>query len=137
MDGQRRPLSRCSAEPDASYHGLVYADRFGRGAFTARLRSVYQRTTGAVLAPMSAFLLLQGHRDRRAAGRTARRERREPSPISCVSHPQVAWVNYAGFADSPHYPMATKYLGGRASSLLTFGVVGGFEAGKAFYDALS
>src|SRR6202142_4481130 len=47
-------------EPDESYHGLVYADRFGRDAFLARARSVYQRTTGAVLAPMSAFLLLQG-----------------------------------------------------------------------------
>ena len=47
-------------EPDESYHGLVYVDRFGRDAFLARARSVYQRTTGAVLAPMSAFLLLQG-----------------------------------------------------------------------------
>ena len=47
-------------EPDESYHGLVYADRFGPEAFVARARSVYQRTTGAVLAPMSAFLLLQG-----------------------------------------------------------------------------
>ena len=46
--------------PDASYHGLVYAERFGRAAFIARARSVYQRTTGAILSPMSAFLLLQG-----------------------------------------------------------------------------
>jgi O-acetylhomoserine (thiol)-lyase len=45
-------------------------------------------------------------------------------------------VNYAGFADSPHYPMAAKYLGGRASSLITFGIEGGFAAGCAFYDAL-
>ena len=48
------------SEPDESYHGLVYADRFGAEAYLARARSVYQRTTGAVLAPMSAFLLLQG-----------------------------------------------------------------------------
>ena len=47
-------------EPDESYHGLVYVDRFGADAFLARARSVYQRTTGAVMAPMSAFLLLQG-----------------------------------------------------------------------------
>src|ERR1700683_5599968 len=46
--------------PDASYHGLVYADHFGPGAYIARCRSVYQRTAGAVLSPMSAFLLLQG-----------------------------------------------------------------------------
>jgi O-acetylhomoserine (thiol)-lyase len=49
---------------------------------------------------------------------------------------RVAWVNYAGFEDSPHYPMAQKYLGGRASSLLTFGITGGFAAGCACYDAL-
>ncbi len=51
-------------------------------------------------------------------------------------HPQVDWVNYVGFPDSPYYPLAEKYLGGRASSLLTFGVKGGFEAGKQVYNAL-
>jgi O-acetylhomoserine/O-acetylserine sulfhydrylase-like pyridoxal-dependent enzyme len=45
--------------PDASYHGLVYVDRFGPAAYVARCRSVHQRTTGSVLSPMSAFLLLQ------------------------------------------------------------------------------
>jgi O-acetylhomoserine (thiol)-lyase len=49
---------------------------------------------------------------------------------------RVAWVNYAGFEDSPNHELAQKYLGGRACSLLTFGVQGGFEAGKKFYDAL-
>ena len=48
------------SEPDASYHGLVYTEHFGDAAYIARCRSVYQRTTGAVLAPLSAFLLLQG-----------------------------------------------------------------------------
>ena len=47
-------------EPDASYHGLVYTEHFGDAAYIARCRSVYQRTTGAVLSPLSAFLLLQG-----------------------------------------------------------------------------
>src|SRR3954454_8812620 len=46
--------------PDDSYHGLVYADHFGDAAYIARCRSVYQRNTGAVLSPLSAFLLLQG-----------------------------------------------------------------------------
>ena len=49
---------------------------------------------------------------------------------------RVEWVNYAGFPDSPHHALAQKYLGGRACSLMTFGVKGGFEAGKKFYDAL-
>src|SRR6202048_573277 len=47
-------------QPDASYHGLVYVDHFGEAAYIARARSVYQRNTGAVLPPLSAFLLLQG-----------------------------------------------------------------------------
>jgi len=49
---------------------------------------------------------------------------------------RVEWVNYAGFPDSPYHGLAQKYLGGRACSLLTFGIKGGFEAGKRFYDAL-
>ena len=51
-------------------------------------------------------------------------------------HPKVEWVNYAGFPDSPYYPLAQKYLGGRACSLITFGAKGGFEAARKFYDAL-
>ncbi|WP_407522147.1 O-acetylhomoserine aminocarboxypropyltransferase/cysteine synthase family protein [Methylobacterium oryzisoli] len=122
-------------EPDASYHGLVYAERFGAGAFAARARSVYQRTTGAVLSPLSAFLLLQGIET------VALRVERHVENARRVADflrddPRVAWVNYAGFPDSPHYAMAQKYLGGRASSLLTFGVRGGYEGGAAFYDAL-
>ena len=48
------------SEPDPSYHDLVYTEHFGDAAYIARCRSVYQRTTGAVLSPLSAFLLLQG-----------------------------------------------------------------------------
>jgi O-acetylhomoserine (thiol)-lyase len=122
-------------EPDASYHGLVYVDHFGPSAFVARARSVYQRTTGAVLSPLSAFLLLQGVET--VALRVERHiENARRVAEFLRSDPRVAWVNYAGFADSPHYPMAAKYLGGRASSLITFGIEGGFAAGCAFYDAL-
>ena len=122
-------------EPDASYHGLIYAEHFGAAAYIARCRSVYQRTTGAVLAPLSAFLLLQGietvalrvERHVENARRVAEFLRKDP---------RVAWVNYAGFADNPYHALAQKYLGGRACSLLTFGIAGGLEAGKKFYDAL-
>ncbi len=122
-------------EPDESYHGLVYSDRFGREAFVARARSVYQRTTGAVLAPMSAFLLLQGIET------VALRMERHVENARMVAdflrdHPRVARVDYVGFPDSPYYALAHKYLGGRAPSLLTFAVTGGFEGGKAFYNAL-
>ncbi len=121
--------------PDPSYHGMVYAERFGKGAYAARLRSVYQRTTGAVLPAMSAFLLLQGIET--VALRVERHVENARKVAEYLrAHPDVAWVNYAGFPDSPHHAMARKYLGGKASSLLTFGVEGGFESGKAFYDAL-
>jgi O-acetylhomoserine (thiol)-lyase len=122
-------------EPDASYHGLIYTEHFGKAAYIARARSVYQRTTGAVLAPLSAFLLLQGietvalrvERHVENARRVAEFLRRDP---------RVEWVNYAGFADNPYHALAQKYFGGRACSLLTFGIKGGIEAGKEFYDAL-
>jgi O-acetylhomoserine (thiol)-lyase len=122
-------------EPDASYHGLVYADHFGPAAFVARARSVYQRTTGAVLSPLSAFLLLQGIET--VALRVERHIENARKVADFLNNdPRVAWVNYAGFENSPHYLMAQKYLDGRASSLLTFGITGGFAAGCAFYDAL-
>jgi O-acetylhomoserine (thiol)-lyase len=121
--------------PDPSYHGLVYTEHFGAAAYIARCRSVYQRATGAVLAPMSAFLLLQGIET------VALRVERHVDNARRVAEflrkdPRVAWVNYAGFADNPYHGLARKYLGGHACSLLTFGIAGGLESGKTFYDAL-
>jgi O-acetylhomoserine (thiol)-lyase len=122
-------------EPDRSYHGLVYTDHFGAAAYIARCRSVYQRTTGAVLSPLSAFLLLQGIET--VALRVERHvdnARRVAEFLRADS--RVQWVNYAGFADNPYHALAQKYFAGRACSILTFGIAGGFEAGKKFYDAL-
>jgi len=123
-------------ERDASYHGLIYTEHFGARAYIARCRSVYQRTTGAVLAPLSAFLLLQGIET------VALRVERHVENARRVAEflrgdPRIAWVNYTGFADNPYHALAQKYLSGRACSLLTFGVVGGLEAAKNFYDALT
>lgn len=122
--------------PDASYHGLVYAERFGERAFIARARSYYQRATGAVLSPFNAFLLLQGLET------VALRVERHVDNARRVAEflrddPRVAWVNYAGFTDSPYYSLAQRYFKGRVPSLLTFGVKGGLEAGKRAYDALN
>ncbi|MGO9757342.1 MAG: O-acetylhomoserine aminocarboxypropyltransferase/cysteine synthase family protein [Roseiarcus sp.] len=124
------------SEPDESYHGLVYVEHFGAQAYVARCRSVYQRTTGAVLAPMSAFLLLQGIET--VALRVERHVENGRKVAEFLrADPRVDWVNYAGFPDSPFYPLTQKYLGGRAASLFTFGIKGGLEAGKTFYDALT
>jgi O-acetylhomoserine (thiol)-lyase len=122
-------------KPDRSYHGLVYTERYGDSAFVARCRSVYQRCMGSVLAPFSAFLLLQGIEtlavriDRHVEnGRRVAEFLRE--------NPCVDWVSYAGFPDHPHHALAQKYLAGRACSLMTFGIKGGYENGKRFYNAL-
>jgi len=121
--------------PDASYHGLVYADRFGPKAYIERARSVYQRTMGAVLSPFNAFLLLQGIET--VALRVERHVENARKVAEFLrADPRVAWVNYAGFPDSPYCALVQKYLDGNASSLFTFGIKGGMEAGKAFYDAL-
>ncbi|MGB6536082.1 MAG: aminotransferase class I/II-fold pyridoxal phosphate-dependent enzyme [Xanthobacteraceae bacterium] len=132
---QARRFSRFS-EPDQSYHGMIYTEHFGEGAFIARCRSVQQRTTGAVISPLASFLLLQGIET------VALRVERHVENARRVAEflradARVAWVNYAGFPESPYHVLAQKYLGGRACSLLTFGVKGGLEAGKRFYDALT
>src|SRR2546421_1160204 len=122
-------------EPDASYHGLVYADRFPDAPYIARCRSVYQRTMGAVLPALSAFLLLQGVET--VALRVERHVENGRRVAEFLRNDRrVAWVNYAGFPDSPYHGLAQRYLGGRACSLMTFGIKGGFEAGKKLYDAL-
>jgi O-acetylhomoserine (thiol)-lyase len=122
-------------EPDPSYHGLIYSDHFGKTAFIGRCRSVYQRVTGSVLSPLSAFLLLQGVET--VALRIERHTQNGKAVAEALRRdPRVEWVKYAGFPDSPYYQLAQKYLGGHACSLLTFAVKGGFPAAKKFYDAL-
>ena len=103
--------------PDASYHGLVYADHFGAAAYLARCCSRFQRTTGAVLAPLSAFLLLQGietvalwverHVENARRGPNSARDRR------------VGWVTM-GFAENTNWPRWRK-IPSMACSPLIFG----------------
>src|SRR5277367_2462544 len=122
-------------EPDRSYHGLVYTERFGRAAYIARCRSRYLRTTGAVLAPLSAFLLIQGVET--AALRVERHVENGRKVAEFLrSDPRATWVNYAGFPDSPYYALAQKYLNGQGCSLMMLGVKGGYDAAIRFYDTL-
>jgi O-acetylhomoserine (thiol)-lyase len=123
------------SRPDPSYHDLVYTEHFKEAAYIGRCRSVYQRTTGAVLSPLSAFLLLQGLET--VALRVERHVQNGRSVAEFLrQHPSVAWVNYAGFPENPYHALARKYLAGCGCSLMTFGIKGGFEAAKKFYDAL-
>jgi O-acetylhomoserine (thiol)-lyase len=122
-------------QPDDSYHGLVYTEHYGPRAYIGRCRSVYQRTMGAVLPPLSAFLLLQGIET--VALRVDRHvENARRVAVFLRADRRVASVSYAGFPDNPYYPLVQKYLGGRACSLLTFAIRGGYDAGTRFYDAL-
>ncbi len=121
--------------PEPSYHGVVYTEHFGASAFVARCRTVCQRNTGATLSPFNGFLLLQGVET--MALRVERHVENARKVAEFLrAHSRVAWVNYAGFPDSPLYPMAHKYLGNRCCSLLTFGVKGGFAAGTKCFNAL-
>jgi O-acetylhomoserine (thiol)-lyase len=122
-------------QPDASYHGLVYTEHYGNAAFIGRCRSVYQRTIGAVLPPLSAFLLMQGIET------VALRVERHVENARRVAEflradARVESVNYAGFHDNPYNPLVKKYLGGKACSLMTFEIRGGLEGGTRFYNAL-
>lgn len=124
------------SRPDPSYHGLVYTQRFGAAAYIARCRSVYLRTTGAVLSPLSAFLLLQGIET------VALRVERHVENAKLVAeflrhHPRVTWTNYAGFPENPYHELAVRYLRGRPCPLVSFGVRGGFDAARVFYDSLN
>lgn len=122
-------------KPEIAYHGVVYTEHYGAAAYVARCRTVCQRNTGATLSPFNGFLLLQG-----IETLPLRMERHVENARKVAeflrSHKRVEWVNYAGFPDSPLYPMAQKYLGSRRCSLLTFGVKGGFAAGVQCFNAL-
>ena len=123
------------SEPDQSYHGLVYTDHFGRAAYIARCRSVYMRTCGAVLSPFSAFLLLQGIET--VALRVERHvENGRKAAEFLHADPRVEWVKYAGFPESPYHALAQKYFQGRACSLMSVGIKGGYAAAVKFHDAL-
>jgi O-acetylhomoserine (thiol)-lyase len=123
------------SQPDASYHGLVYTDHFGKGAYLGRCRSFYQRTTGAVLSPLSSFLLLLGIET--LALRIERHVENGRKVAEFLRNDRrVGWVNYAGFFDSPYHALVQQYMSGHACSLMTVGVNGGYQAAIKFHDAL-
>jgi len=123
------------SEPDPSYHGLVYTDHFGKAAYIARCRGVYQRTMGAVLAPLSAFLLLQGIET--VALRVERHVENGRKVAEFLrDDPRVEWVRYAGFPESHYHALAQRYFGGQACSIMAVGIKGGYAAAVRFHDAL-
>ncbi len=122
-------------EPDVSYHGVVYTEALGPAAYIARARVVPLRNMGAAISPFNSFLILQG-----IETLPVRMDRHCENAVAVASylkeHAQVEWVRYAGLDDSPDKALVDKYMGGRASSILSFGIKGGPEAGAKFIDAL-
>ncbi|MCX8087539.1 MAG: bifunctional O-acetylhomoserine aminocarboxypropyltransferase/cysteine synthase [Rhodocyclaceae bacterium] len=122
-------------EPDVSYHGVVYTEALGPAAYIGRARVVPLRNMGAAISPFNSFLILQG-----IETLPVRMDRICENTLAVANflraHPKVSWVRYAGLPDHPEHALAKKYLGGRASGILSFGIKGGREAGARFQDAL-
>ncbi|WP_045488582.1 O-acetylhomoserine aminocarboxypropyltransferase/cysteine synthase family protein [Vibrio harveyi] len=122
-------------QPEPSYHGVVYTEAFGEAAFIGRARTVPLRNTGSALSPMNAFMLMQG-----LETLSLRMERHTENALKVAEylsqHEKVSWVSYAGLPTSEFYPLAEKYMQGKPSAILSFGLKDGYEAGVRFYDAL-
>jgi O-acetylhomoserine (thiol)-lyase len=121
--------------PEPSYHDVVYTEAFGPAAFIGRARTVPLRNTGSAMSPMNAFMLMQG-----LETLSLRMERHCENALKVAqylqNHDKVSWVSYAGLEDSKFYPLAQKYMKGKPSGILSFGLKDGYDAGVRFYDAL-
>jgi O-acetylhomoserine (thiol)-lyase len=136
---QHKARFRRLNEPDVSYHGVVYTEALGAPAYIARARVVPLRNMGAAISPFNSFLVLQG-----IETLAVRMDRICDNTLAVANylrnHPKVSWVRYAGLPDHADYAMTEKYMGGRASGILSFGIEGGAgdakAAGARFIDAL-
>jgi O-acetylhomoserine (thiol)-lyase len=132
---QHKERFRRLNEPDVSYHGVVYTEALGAAAYIGRARVVPLRNTGAALSPFNAFLILQG-----IETLPLRMDRISENTLKVArylsGHAKVSWVNYAGLESHPDNALVKKYLSGKASGILTFGVKSGRKGGEKFQDAL-
>jgi len=124
------------AKPEPAYHGLTFAETFGDLALTMFAHAVGLRDLGATMAPMHAFLTIQG-----CETLSVRVERQAQNSLKVArfleAHPKVAWVSYAGLESSKYHNLAQRYLrGGSGGAVFTFGVRGGFEAGVRLVESV-
>ena len=122
-------------EPSEGYHGVRFYETFGDFGFTMKARMETLRTLGPSLAPMSAWLLLQGLETLHV-----RMDRHVSNALKVAtfleSHDRVSWVNFPGLVSSPDYALAEKYMPKGCGSIMTFGIKGGVKAGEQFIEAL-
>ena len=122
-------------EPSPAYHGMKFWDVFGQISFIIRARVEGLRDLGPCVSPFNAFLFLQG-----IETLGMRMDRHLSNTVQVVNflstHPQVAWVKYPSLPSSKYYALAQKYTPKGAGAVFSFGVKGGFEAGKKVINNL-
>ncbi|MHA1409827.1 MAG: O-acetylhomoserine aminocarboxypropyltransferase/cysteine synthase family protein, partial [Candidatus Odinarchaeia archaeon] len=134
FDWSKKPFSEL-IEPDPSYHGINYREKFGENAYIVKARVQLLRDLGAALSPFNAYLILQGIETLHL-----RMQRQCDNALAIAEflseHPKVNWVNYPGLSNSPTHTLARKYLKNGFGAILGFGIKGGIEAGKKFINNL-
>ena len=122
--------------PDESYHGVTYAQRFGKeGAFITKATAQLMRDFGSMMSPQSAFILNLGLESLHV--RMARHCENAQAVAEYLSrHPRIAWVRYSGLPGDPYYETARKYLPRGSCGVVSFGVRGGRAAAEAFMKRL-
>ena len=122
-------------EPDASYHGIVFADAVGAAAYVTRIRAILLRDKGATLSPFNAFLLLQG-----VETLSLRIERHVENALKVVDflskHPKVAKVNHPSLPSHPDHALYQRYFPNGAGSIFTFEIKGGQKEAYTLIDSL-
>lgn len=120
-------------EPSPGYHGLVYHEALGPAAFIAKARIEGLRDYGACLSPFNAFQIIQG-----LETLDVRMKQHSKNALALAEwlgeRKEVTWVNYPGLKTSKYYAQAEAYLPKGQSSLVTFGVKGGYESAKTIAD---
>jgi O-acetylhomoserine (thiol)-lyase len=121
--------------PEPSYHGVVYTEAFGPAAYIGRVRTVALRNTGSAISATSAWQIMQG-----LETLSLRMERHCENALKVAKflegHDAVSWVNFGGLKSSEYHELAKIYCDGKPSSLLTFGIKGGYDEAEKFYDSL-
>ncbi len=121
--------------PDESYHGITYAERFGKGAYITKATAQLMRDFGSIQSPQNAFYLNLG-----LESLHLRMERHCSNALAVAkflkNHEKVAWVHFAGLEGDEYYDLAQKYMNGNTCGVLAFGIKGGREASIAFMDKL-
>lgn len=122
-------------QPDASYHGITYAEQFGKGAYITKATAQLMRDLGAIPSPMNAFLLNVGLETLHL--RMARHcENAQKVAEFLDAHEKVAWVNYAGLSGNRYHALAQKYMPNGTCGVLAFAIKGERERAIRFMDAL-